>query len=192
MISSEELAEVRRAVEGNLSCGDYDAIADWALPKLLADLDAANTRIAELESAARHQQESTLHEIESENHGLTMDHKCVACLRIECCEERIAQLESWGREDCEPLKRRIAELEAAARWRPEWIPGQYSERGVWIVCRQSEPNNADGLMGPWIVEWKDGEGKWCKTLADDFLCGFLCGFVNRLMKDRTTLEENGR
>jgi len=51
-ISKEELAEVRRAVEGNLSEGEYDAIADWAMPKLLSDLDAANAHIAQLEARA--------------------------------------------------------------------------------------------------------------------------------------------
>lgn len=135
--ANEEQEEYIAEFTGDRSC-DLAVAAVNAAPKLLDALDAADKRIAGLEALrdvhrdARERAEAReealkarIAEFEAEldklkgrncndeNHGLTLDHRCIACLRIENCEERIAQLESWGREDCEPLKRRIAELETA-------------------------------------------------------------------------------
>lgn len=142
MITKEERAELReltKAADGEwrvLSPGELvfaNDATNWAgstereeytvlaiaavnaMPVLLDALDAADERIAGLEAELGKLKGRNC---DDANHGLTMTHQCVACSRIENCEERIAQLESWGREDCGPLKARIAELEAAAQWRP--------------------------------------------------------------------------
>lgn len=132
MISKEERAELRELV-ASVTLPLHDFVADCdgtggdfidakpakliaaaisASPRLLDALDAADERIAGLEAEL---DKLKGRNCDDANHGLTLDHRCVACSHIENCEERIAQLESWGREDCEPLKARIAELEAAAQ-----------------------------------------------------------------------------
>lgn len=109
MISKEEFAEIRRAVEGNLSCGAYDAIADWALSKLLADLDAANARIAELEAENR----QTLGLVDN-SLAQTADWQSM----LYRADERASAEANAHAEEVATLKARIAELEAAAQRRP--------------------------------------------------------------------------
>ena len=120
MITKEERAELRNDAlyRDPISCDLVLEVCDA--------LDAADERIAGLEAEVAGLK-ATISDLfgdvevrncKDSNHGLTMDHQCVSCMRIENGDERIAQLESWGREDCEPLKARIAELEAAAQWRP--------------------------------------------------------------------------
>lgn len=155
MISKEERAELRMASE---FAGTPDRLDPKCALRLLDALDALDEADAEV---AR---------LKAEIAELRADASLTARAR--------AIVDNLGWESA-PLKARIAELEAAAQWRPNWIPGQYGERGVWIVCRQSEPNNADGLMGPWLVEWKDGEGKWYRTPADYS----ICALIERRMKE---------
>lgn len=95
-----------------------------------------------------------------------------ACAVVNAARKLLGSLDS-AEAEIAALKTHVAKLEAAAKWRPDWIPGQYSARGVWIVCRQSEPNNVDGLMGPWLVEWKTGKGEWRQTPADETICGLI-------------------
>lgn len=49
----------------------------------------------------------------------------------------------------------------------------------WRLGEYADVIDADGLMGPWLVEWKDGEGKWHRTPADYS----ICALIERRMKE---------
>jgi len=158
-ISKEERAELRRQLGDEVPDHLWPDLPDHAIA-LLDALDAADERIASLEAEI---DKLKGRNCDDANHGLTMTHQCVACSRIENCEERIAQLESWGREDCEPLKARIAELEAADQWRPmDTAPRD----GTWILVRAKKeatvPSRVDGFgdVVRFITDAPTGAFQW--------------------------------
>lgn len=66
-----------------------------------------------------------------------------------------AQLESWGREDSAPLKARIAELEAAAAWKP--IDTAPEGASLLVAAPGTSVRRAYKLSGEWH---ESGQGRF--------------------------------
>lgn len=144
MISKEERAELRRLLaDNNESAAEQLIAAAEASPRLLDALDAADERIAELEAIWKLREKE--HELAARMVNRRNEELKEAKARIAELEKRdarrldlIVQREKWTNETEVTLQKRIAELEAAAQWRPmDTAPRD----GTWILVLMSpEPS----------------------------------------------------